>query len=160
MTTIDVVQETREERIAIAKAHARVIQAGWKVEGVGIKLSAIAASSSLPGQFERLISALSIDQAIVLRDYFKSLLEFAEATQEGEVVLSTVDKNTIKLVMKDSGLNSFLHDLLEVDISVKKLEANATAKSVKNKPNLAESLRKFKEQVEHGAGEVASQFVA
>lgn len=151
----------REEIIRASKAHLHAIKAGRMLESSGIPLTTVAHfAQASTAEFETFFSTLALEQAVLLRDFLKKLLELAEATDEGEVVLSTVASDTIKLVLTDSGLISFLHDSLEVIICVKKLEANATAKHFQNKPNFAEKLRRFKQQVEQGAGEVAGRFVA
>ena len=77
------------------------------------------------------IGALSLPQTVLMRDYFNSLLDMAVQLHSGEVDLATISNNTVHVRENDSGLISFIRDLLEVDISVKQLEANTNAKNAK-----------------------------
>ena len=152
---------TRDGIVRFGRAQLRVFTAGKSLVASGVNLATVASlASATAEQFELLFQNISLKQAELLRAYLSESLELAEAAGGGEVVLCTIESEVPKIAANDTGLVSLIHDLSDVAISVKKLEANATAKSLKNNPNLAESLRKFKEQVEHGAGEVASQFVA
>jgi len=160
MVGLDKLNETPEQRVAINNAHGRLCQTELKLMKSGVSLKQVAnLTHSSPDEFARLISSLTVDQTVLLRDLLKALLSLAEASGGGEAVLSTISSSALKMASVDTGLVSFLHDLIDIDICVKKLESNAVARS-SGKPHLAEDLRHFKEQVERGAGVVAGKFVA
>lgn len=157
-----VVNETREETIRIAKAHLSSVRTGTNLEASGVLLADVVrvANGLAAGEFERFIAGLSLVQAILLRDYFKSLLSFAEATGDGEVVLSSVVTNSIRLVAKNTGLVSFLHDTISVLVSMKQMEANLESrKNVKFDEGL-QFLRDLEVKFEQNAEKMAAQFVA
>lgn len=153
--------EPGEKTTFIAKAQVRVTRISDALKLAGVNLSSVAnLGSATSEEFLQVIASLSMHQTLLLRDLFDALLHIAAETGDGEVVLTSIVGDTLRLVAKNSGRVLFIRDLLEVDLSVKKLEANVTAKNSKNDPQFVESLRRFKQQVESGAGEIASRFVA
>ena len=159
--TIAPINEPKEKTISIAKAQGRVARAGNALESASVKLSSVAnLGSATSDEFMQFITSLSMQQTLLLRELFDALLHIAAETGDGEVILTSITGDTLRLVAKNSGRILLIRDLLEIDISVKKLEANVTTKNSINDPQFVEYLRRFKLQIESGAGEIASRFVA